>query len=183
MTIEIEIGGVQHAVAVERAGANRYRIVVHRADATGGQAAAVYIVNAVRVGEYGLSLLLEGENNASRELHITSASPSGQSGEFLAGIDGRLVAVTVNGRRTRRTSAEASGSGAGEQSVVAPMPGRVVRVLVGPGDEVQARQPLVVVEAMKMENELRSPRSGTIKEVTVSAGMSVEAGRVLVTVT
>ena len=58
----------------------------------------------------------------------------------------------------------------------------MVRVLVGPGDEVQARQPLVVVEAMKMENELRSPRAGTIKEVTVSAGMSVAAGRVLVTV-
>jgi biotin carboxyl carrier protein len=62
------------------------------------------------------------------------------------------------------------------------MPGRVVRVLVGPGDEVAVRQPLVVVEAMKMENELRSPKAGIVKEVTVSAGMSVDAGRVLVTI-
>ncbi len=60
------------------------------------------------------------------------------------------------------------------------MPGRVVRVLVAPGDEVQARQPLVVVEAMKMENELRSPRAGRIKQVAVSPGLSVDAGAMLV---
>ena len=59
------------------------------------------------------------------------------------------------------------------------MPGRVVRVLVEPGDEVAARQGVVVVEAMKMENELRSPRAGRVKEVSVTAGTSVEAGRIL----
>ena len=62
---------------------------------------------------------------------------------------------------------------------MAPMPGRVVRVLVKPGDEVAPRQGLVVVEAMKMENELSSPRAGTVREVTVSEGASVEAGRLL----
>jgi biotin carboxyl carrier protein len=60
------------------------------------------------------------------------------------------------------------------------MPGRVVRVLVAPGDEIAARQGVVVVEAMKMENELRSPKAGRVKDVMVSAGTSVEAGRVLV---
>ncbi len=49
------------------------------------------------------------------------------------------------------------------------MPGRVVRVLVAPGDEVAARQPVVVVEAMKMENELRSPKAGRVKDVAVAA--------------
>jgi biotin carboxyl carrier protein len=68
------------------------------------------------------------------------------------------------------------------QKVTAPMPGRVVRVLVGPGDEIAVRQPVVVVEAMKMENELRSPKAGRVKEVPVSAGMSVEAGRTLVVI-
>ena len=63
---------------------------------------------------------------------------------------------------------------------MAPMPGRVVRVLVKPGDTVAARQGLVVVEAMKMENELRSPRAGRVKEVAVAEGESVEAGRLLV---
>ena len=62
------------------------------------------------------------------------------------------------------------------------MPGRVVRVLVAAGDDVQARQPVVVVEAMKMENELRSPKSGRVKDVAVSAGASVEAGRVLMVI-
>ena len=62
------------------------------------------------------------------------------------------------------------------------MPGRVVRVLVAPGDAVEARQAVVVVEAMKMENELRSPRAGRVKEVAVLAGSSVEAGRVLVVI-
>jgi biotin carboxyl carrier protein len=179
MTVEIELDGVPHSVSIERAGPGRFRIVVHRPNADAGEAPQARVVSAVRVGEYGLSLLLDGDH-ASRELHVT---PSDAGGGFLVAIDGRNVALTVNGRRARRTPSDAGGSGHGEQSVVAPMPGRVVRVLVGPGDEVQARQPLVVVEAMKMENELRSPRSGTIKEVTVSAGMSVEAGRVLVTVT
>jgi biotin carboxyl carrier protein len=62
------------------------------------------------------------------------------------------------------------------------MPGRVVRVLVAQGDEVAARQGVVVVEAMKMENELRSPKAGRVKEVSVKAGDSVEAGRGLLVV-
>jgi biotin carboxyl carrier protein len=62
------------------------------------------------------------------------------------------------------------------------MPGRVVRVLVAPGDVVTARQGVIVVEAMKMENELRSPKAGTVKEVSVTSGTSVEAGRVLVVI-
>jgi len=66
--------------------------------------------------------------------------------------------------------------------VTAPMPGRVVRILVSPGETVAARQGVVVVEAMKMENELRSPKAGTVREVSVTTGTSVEAGRVLVVI-
>jgi biotin carboxyl carrier protein len=62
------------------------------------------------------------------------------------------------------------------------MPGRVVRVLVAVGDEVAAKQAVVVVEAMKMENELRSPKAGRVKDVSVTPGTSVDAGRVLVTI-
>ena len=169
MTFEIEIDGRVVPVAIERTGNGRYRVAVP--DGT-------RLVDAARVGEYGLSLLLDGAGR-SREVQI---APAGARGEFLVSLEGRTVPVTVNGRRSKRTSGDAAGAGHGEQAIVAPMPGRVVRVLVGPGDAVEARQPLVVVEAMKMENELRSPRAGTIKEVTVSAGMSVDAGRVLVTV-
>jgi biotin carboxyl carrier protein len=62
------------------------------------------------------------------------------------------------------------------------MPGRIVKLLVQRGDTVAARQGLVVVEAMKMENELRSPKDGTVAEVRVSEGMSVDAGAVLLVV-
>jgi biotin carboxyl carrier protein len=58
----------------------------------------------------------------------------------------------------------------------------VVRVLVSPGDRVTARQGVVVVEAMKMENELRAPQPGRVKDVAVEVGASVEAGRVLVVI-
>jgi biotin carboxyl carrier protein len=107
-------------------------------------------------------------------------APTGTNGELLVYLGGRVAAVTMNGRAARRGRRDAGGPAAGEQKVVAPMPGRIVKVLVGPGDEVAARQGVVVVEAMKMENELRAPRSGRVREVSVSPGASVEAGRVLV---
>ena len=70
----------------------------------------------------------------------------------------------------------------GAVSVKAPMPGRIVRVLVGVGDRVSARQPVVVVEAMKMENELRSPRDGVVTQVLATPGAAVESGAVLIVV-
>jgi len=62
------------------------------------------------------------------------------------------------------------------------MPGKLVRVLVRPGDTVVARQPVVVVEAMKMENELRATRAGTVADVHAREGQSVEAGALLLVI-
>jgi biotin carboxyl carrier protein len=59
------------------------------------------------------------------------------------------------------------------------MPGKVARLLVNKGDPVRARQPIVVIEAMKMENELRAGRDGVIAELAVSGGQSVEAGTLI----
>jgi biotin carboxyl carrier protein len=101
---------------------------------------------------------------------------------MLAYLSGRHVRVSVNGRRTGRGAADSGGAAHGEQKVLAPMPGRVVRVLVAPGDEVERRQPLVVVEAMKMENELRAGRAGLVREVLVVEGASVDAGAPLVVI-
>jgi len=78
-----------------------------------------------------------------------------------------------------RTAAAAAGVG-GPQQVKAPMPGKIVKVLVQPGDRVEPRQGLVVVEAMKMENELRAKAAGTVVEVRAVEGTSVEAGAILV---
>jgi len=91
------------------------------------------------------------------------------------------LSAIVDGRRFRRAGADVDG-GSGTQRILAPMPGRIVRVLVRPGEEVAARQGLVVIEAMKMENELTAVRSGRVTEVVVTAGSSVESGRLLVVI-
>jgi biotin carboxyl carrier protein len=77
-------------------------------------------------------------------------------------------------RRLRLRRAAAGFTVEGKQTVTAPMPGKVVKVLVGLGAEVQEGQPLLVIEAMKMENELRSPRAGRVVELHVKEGQTVE---------
>lgn len=67
----------------------------------------------------------------------------------------------------------------GRQQIVAPMPGKVIRLLVNPGDEVEAGQGLVVVEAMKMQNEIRSPKKGKVERLQIKEGQNVNAGEVL----
>jgi pyruvate carboxylase len=135
------------------------------------------LVDAVRSSEFGLSIL-DPRTGASRNVLL---APGGGADGLLVTLDGWTVPVAVNGRRRRR-GADGAAHADGEQAVVAPMPGRVVRVLVNPGDEVAARQGVVVVEAMKMENELRAPKAGRVKEISVTPGTSVETGRVLVVV-
>ena len=103
--------------------------------------------------------------------------PGNGPGELLVVLGGRTIGATVNGRRSAH--AEGARHGDGQVTIVAPMPGRVVRVLAAAGDEVEARQAVIVVEAMKMENELRAPRAGRIREIVVAPGTSVEAGRIL----
>lgn len=167
MTFDIEINGHGRSISIERAAAGRYRVIVD------GRA---QLIDATRVGSFGLSLLFDGADRSSREIQV---SPGSAPGEMLVGIDGKSVTVVVNGRRTGHAAGGGGAHARGEQAVVAPMPGRVVRLLVASGDEVNARQPIVVVEAMKMENELRSPKAGRVKELVVKPGESVEAGRVL----
>jgi biotin carboxyl carrier protein len=109
-------------------------------------------------------------------------------GAMMVHVDGQAVPVWVDsarrawGARGRGVGAAATGDTAGPHRIVAPMPGKIVKVLVKPGDSVQPRQGLVVVEAMKMENELRSKKAGTVSEVRVTEGASVEAGAILVIV-
>ena len=106
----------------------------------------------------------------------------GPNGERVVHVNGRAVPVSIvdpRARLTRKTGA--APAGAGRRSIVSPMPGRVVKVMVQAGDAVAAHQGLVVIEAMKMENELRAPHAGRVTEVKVADGMSVEANAVLVT--
>lgn len=112
----------------------------------------------------------------------------GLDGAMMVHVDGQAIPVSVDsarrawGARGRGEKAGDTGDAAGPHRIVAPMPGKIVKVLVKAGDSVQQRQGLVVVEAMKMENELRSPKVGTVSEVRVEEGTLVEAGTILVIV-
>jgi biotin carboxyl carrier protein len=184
MRFEVEVSGRTYAISIERADRpGRFRVAVD------GRS---HVVDVARTGEFGMCLLTAPADDpsvtfsersspenvtvpVSTELHI---APGNAAGEALISMQGRTIAVTVNGRRTGH-AADVGAHRHGEIPIIAPMPGRIVRVLAAAGDDVSARQPVVVVEAMKMENELRTPRAGRVKEVSVTPGMSVEAGRVL----
>lgn len=103
-------------------------------------------------------------------------------GTYTLWVDGFRFegeALDERTRAIRDITAESSQS-AGPASLVAPMPGLIVRVSVAAGDTVQAGQGIVVMEAMKMENELRAPAAGIVKTVMVEPGKAVEKGTVLV---
>jgi biotin carboxyl carrier protein len=169
MNFEIDIDGRTRSVSVERTSGHRYRVLVD---------GRVHDIDADRVGPFQWSLLVDGEAGVSREIGV---APSGRRDEMLVALEGRTVAVALNSRQTGRASSDAGGA-EGEVTVSAPMPGRVLRILVSTGDQVAARQPVAVVEAMKMENELRSPKAGRVKDVCAAPGTSVEAGRALVVI-
>jgi biotin carboxyl carrier protein len=90
----------------------------------------------------------------------------------------QLVTLTDAGRQAR----EGMGDAKGPTSVVSVMPGKVVRILVNEGDEVEAGQGVVVVEAMKMENEIGAPKAGTVKSITAAPDQAVEAGAELLVI-
>jgi biotin carboxyl carrier protein len=94
---------------------------------------------------------------------------------------GQRTYVRVESERQRAADAAKRGSRASsEKQVMSPMPGRIVKVLVQKGDVVTSGQPLIVMEAMKMENEVRAKTAGTIAEVHVAPGAAVEANAKLV---
>jgi biotin carboxyl carrier protein len=103
-------------------------------------------------------------------------------GELRAVTRGREFRVVIEDEREWRRNRGGSVEAEGRQQVLAPMPGKIVRVLVSAGDTVRAGQGLLVVEAMKMQNEIRAPKSGTIDGVRVSEGQTVNAGEVVVVV-
>jgi biotin carboxyl carrier protein len=104
---------------------------------------------------------------------------------FLSGgeisVNGRLFRVEVfdpRGLRSRERGSESHG----RRKISAPMPGRVIRVLVELNQEVEAGQGLIVVEAMKMQNEMKSPQAGRVVEVKTAPGAAVAAGEVLIVI-
>jgi biotin carboxyl carrier protein len=139
-----------------------------------------YIADLRRIGELDLySLLID---NKSYEVHVQDTERNNYRVMVSAqGYEG--YEVRVLDERTYRVSKSTGGlaGGAAEGAIKAPIPGLVVRILVAEGDEVKVGQTVVILQAMKMENELRAQRAGTVATIKCKAGDSVNQGDTLVT--
>ena len=94
-------------------------------------------------------------------------------------IRGKSYAIRIIDPKRLRSSASVGGHAHGSVQIIAPMPGKVVRVLVAEGSEVTAETGILVVEAMKMQNELKTPKAGTVTSIRAQPGATVNAGDVL----
>lgn len=172
MRYEVEIDGRLRHVTIQRAH-GRFMATVDGRERT---------VDAARVDAHTWSLLIEHEGGRSVSSHEVCIIPGPRSDRFAVQVGAAPVTVSLNGRRRWGRKGEGEQPGSGPQRIVAPMSGKVVRVLVQPGEAVHARQPLVVIEAMKMENELNAAHDGTVADIKVRDGQSVDAGTLLVVI-
>ena len=167
-SLVFEVNGVVRRVQVEQQG-SRYTVTLDDVR---------HVLDAAEIEPGRWSLLFD----AARHSHEVVVR-AGHGGAAAVIVDGAVVPIRVLDPRKRRRGGGAADAGVdGPVRIAAPMPGKVVRVLVRAGDTVTARQGLVVVEAMKMENELRAPRAGIVRDVQAREGASVEAGALLLTI-
>jgi biotin carboxyl carrier protein len=170
MQLQIDVNGRVRTVDIERKD-GLYRVVIDGVER---------MVDAAAVDGSTFSLICLDAGRSSQEVGL---SATGLPGELAVHMPSGVASIrVVTGAAGRFGRGAGAAQAAGTQRVLAPMPGKIVKVLVKAGDEVKARQGLVVVEAMKMENELRSPKDGRVSDVLVVEGASVEAGRLLVVV-
>ncbi|MGE0130299.1 MAG: biotin/lipoyl-containing protein [Blastocatellales bacterium] len=94
-------------------------------------------------------------------------------------VNGKRIPAAVRDKKHMRGQAGAGAGASGRINLTSPMPGKVVRVLLSAGDEVAAHQGVLVVEAMKMQNEVQSPKAGKVAEIKVAEGQTVNAGEIL----
>ena len=167
MKYEIVINGARHSVEFT--------------PQTNGTSRVTFIVNgrlveadAVRISRGAYSILLGG-----RSLEVTTEETSNG---LLLRANGREFQVEILDPRSWRRGRGEGIELEGRQQLIAPMPGKIVRVLVAAGQQVNAGQGLLVIEAMKMQNEIRSPKSGTVEKLA-REGQTVNAGEVLAIVT
>jgi len=169
MKLVVTVGGVVHEVEVERAAAG-YRVTVDQ---------QVIEVDARTVTPGLQSLRIDGVSH----LASVAGDPTAAEGELTVQVGGEIHIVRVEeaARHAIRTRGDAAGAGSG-QTLKAPLPGKITLVAVKPGDAVNRGDTLLVIEAMKMENELKAAAAGTVSEIHVAPGQAVNPGDVLVVI-
>lgn len=157
--------GVDHELEIEEVGANLLRLQFD------GKA---FDLDVQRIGASSVSILI-GERSFDFDV-------GRQNDDLIVASRGIATRVTLSDAlRRSRVAADRAHAG-GKVELKAMMPGRVINLLVKVGDEVAAQQGIVIVEAMKMENELKSPKAGKVIEIKVTAGQTVEKGALLVVI-
>lgn len=164
----LDEGRREEPVEVKRTGPGTYEVRLR---------GEVHVVDAFRHDAGTLSLLVD---RASYTATLDERGGGGGGGaareKVHVNVRGSLFRLELLGERRLRTRQASSTPWAdGRQVVTAPLPGRIVRVLARPGDTVRAGQALVVLEALRMENELKSSKDGRVVEVHVADGQAVEA--------
>jgi len=164
MKLEVHIDGRKRNVEIIReAGHLRYRLDGQRFEA-----------DALKVAEGVFSILVGGQ---AYEVRVDPL-PAG----LRVNVGGQEFAASVADPRQWRSRRGAELAAEGRQQIAAPMPGKVVRLLVKPGEKVEAGQGLLVVEAMKMQNEIKSPKTGAVERILVAEGQAVNAGENLIVI-
>jgi biotin carboxyl carrier protein len=154
-----------------------YRVELIRAEGQTGEAwnckldGRVLPIDVVSVQEGVLSLLLDGKSYEVKQEIIGA--------ETNVVVGHARFSVAVRDPRSFRSRQRAGASEQGVKKITAPMPGKVVRILAAVGAQVEAGQSVIVIEAMKMQNELKAPKSGAVKKINVVEGAAVEAGQSL----
>lgn len=162
MTYEVLIDGTAHRVELEAQG-DLWRCRIDGQEIT---------VDAVFTARDVMSLLVENSaQEVKREYSLL--------GDTHILIGSERFAAEVRDPRSYRSRRAAAGVGEGPQKITAPMPGKVVRLLIAEGAEVEAGQGLLVVEAMKMQNEIKSPKKGVVRRLVAAAGTNVNPGDTL----
>jgi biotin carboxyl carrier protein len=167
---EIMLGGKCHKIVLELTAATpsspngelKYRMRLNGQEIT---------VSCVRKNQDSLSLVVNGE---SYEVHCERTAETLQ-----VALRGAIYECTVSDPRSLRARKKTGLADSGEQKLTASMPGKVVRIISVIGDQIKAGQGILVIEAMKMQNEVRSPKDGQLKQLLVRQGANVVAGEVL----
>jgi biotin carboxyl carrier protein len=165
MTYDIELRGHKHRLAIEQGPGRENRFLMD-----GKPCAADARFLSPRV----LSLLIDGRSY--RVLYDP------RPGADAVVVGEHRMTYTIEDPWSLRSQKRTSICESGALSITAPMPGLIVKLLVAVGDVVQADQPLVVMEAMKMQNELKASRPGTVTRIAVRAGAIVQAGKLLLAI-
>ncbi|GDX80668.1 acetyl-CoA carboxylase biotin carboxyl carrier protein subunit [Deltaproteobacteria bacterium] len=160
MKYEITVNGTMRLVEVEATREGSFRVAFD---------GVTHVVDLTRPTPEAFQMLIDG---ASWEAGAVS-----EEGGWMVDVMGFTTSVEVVDPR-RKALKMAAGTHGG--TVSTQMPGRVVRILVQPGEIVKKGQPLLVVEAMKMENEMKTPMDGTVAAILVTEGQTVETGAKLV---